>query len=100
MEKITYEELKKRFRDHEATHPKEPLVGFIVFTEDSFTKHYSLESRTYAVHSNNKAFQSGKVSFGIFAGNLDGTAFVCLDWFMAEERGGEDGWKVDYCYLE
>ena len=108
MERITYEELKKKFRNHEATppYPKEPLTGFIVFTEDSFAKFYfakfySLESRTYKVRSDNKAFQPNKRGYSIFVGNLDGTdPGVCLEQYMAEERGGKDGWKVDYCYLE
>lgn len=100
MEKITYAELAQKFRAHESTRPTEHLTAHIVFTEDSFTKHYSEESRTYEVSSNNKAFQPGMGGYSIFGSCLDGTDIgVRLEAYMAAEKGGKDGWKVDYCYL-
>lgn len=100
MEKITYNELFKRFRAHEQTNPTEHLTGHIVFTEDSWPKKYPLESRTYVVSSDNKAFIPGMAGYSIYGGSLDGTdPCVRLERYMAAERGGKDGWKVDYCYI-
>ena len=101
MKKITYKELKAIFQAHESTRPKDHLTACIVFTEDSFTEPYSLESRTYVVSSDNKAFQSCMGGYSIFAYNLDGSdPCIRLERFMAAEHGGKDGWKVDYCYLK
>lgn len=100
MEKITYSELTKRFYSHEATRPTEHLTAHIVFTEDSFTKKYPLESRTYVVSSDNKAFIPGMGGYSIYGSALDGSdPCVRLERYMAAERGGKDGWKVDYCYI-
>lgn len=55
---MSYQEMTKRFREAEHNR-KEHLTGYVVFTEDSFDKPYSEESRTYVISSNNKAFQSG-----------------------------------------
>ena len=100
MEKITYNELRKLFYDHESTNPTEHLTAHIVFTEDSWPDKYPLESRTYVVSSDNKAFIPGMGGYSIYGGSLDGTdPCVRLEAYMAAERGGKDGWKVDYCYL-
>lgn len=100
MEKITYNELCKLFRSHEENHPKEHLTAHIVFTEDSFTKEYPLDSRTYVVSSDNKAFIPGMGGYSIYGGSIDGSdPCVRLERYMAAEHGGKDGWKVDYCYL-
>lgn len=101
MEKNTYEELKAIFLAHERTNPKDHLTACIVFTADSFMKPYSLESRTFVVSSNNKAFLPRMGGYSIFASSLDGSdRGVRLEQYMAAERGGKDGWKVDYCYLK
>lgn len=106
MEKISYDELAARFRAHESAvrcapyHEAKHLTGCIVFTADSFKKPYSLESRTYAVSSNNKAYQPNMGGYSIFGSAIDGSATgVRLEAYMAAEKGGKDGWKVDYCYL-
>ena len=98
--KLTYGELAKIFRDHESGHPKKHLTGAIVFTEGSFEKDYSKESRTYIVSSENKAFMPNMGGYSIFGSALDGSDNnVRLEQFMAAEKGGKNGWKVDYCYL-
>ena len=66
MKKITYAELRNLFREHESTNPREHLTGFIVFTEDTFEHSYPLDSRTYEVSSNNKAFQPGMGGYSIY----------------------------------
>ncbi len=101
MEKITYAELAELFRQHESTCPTEHLTGCIVFTEDSFEKPYPLEARSYVVSSNNKAYLPGMIGgYSIFGSALDGSdKGVRLEAYMAAERGGKDGWKVEYCYL-
>jgi len=101
MKKITYAELKEAFRQHERNHPKEHLIGYVVFTEDSFTQAYSLESRTYQVSSDNKAFIPNTGGYSIFASAIDGSdSWVRIEQYMREELGGDKGWKVDYCYME
>lgn len=97
---MTYRMLKARFREAENNRSGH-LTGYIVFTQDSFTKPYSLESRTYVVSSDNKAFQPNMGGYSIFASALDGTDMgVRLEQYMAEERGGKDGWKVERCYMK
>lgn len=100
IEEMPYSELKKRFRDAEGT-GKNHMVGYIVFTEDSFTQKYSEAARTYVVSSNNKAFRPGMGGYSIFASSLDGTdSGVRLDWYMKAEHGGKDGWEIERCYVK
>ena len=100
MEKISYSQLAKVFREHESRNPKESLTAHIVFTEGSFDKLWPLESRTYVVSSRNKAYMPDMGGYSIFGSSLDGSdPYVRLDYYMAAERGGKDGWVVDYCYL-
>lgn len=63
---MSYQEMTKRFREAE-NNRGEHLTGYVVFTEDSFDKPYSEESRTYVISSNNKAFQSGMGGYSIYA---------------------------------
>ena len=101
---MTYSEMKEMFRKHEAERIKsgrEPLTGYIVFSSDSFLKPYSLESRTYEISSDNKAFNCRTGGYSIFGTSLDGTDVgVRLDQYMADERGNTDGWKVERCYVK
>ena len=102
MEKITYAELAAAFRKHEreATDGSH-LTGCIVFTEDSFTAPYSLEARTYRVSSNNKAYQPNMGGYSIYGSAIDGSdPMIRLEGYMAAEKGGRNGWRVEYCYLE
>ena len=106
MKKITYNELASIFRAHENAmdclpyHERTHLRGCIVFTEDSFTQPYSLEARTYEVSSDNKAYRPHMGGYSIYGSAIDGTdSGVRLEAYMAAEKGGKDGWRVDYCYL-
>ena len=66
------------------------LKGVIVFTEDSFSKIYPLESRSYEVTNHNKAWLPNMCSNSIFGNSLDGTDNgVRLDWYMH----GDGAWK-------
>jgi len=95
MKKITFDQLRNAFYKHESSGKEGHLTGYIVFTADSFKKPYSLESRTYVVSSDNKAFQPDKISNSIFASALDGSdECVRLDMYIY------DGWKIDYCYMQ
>lgn len=97
---MKYAELKAIFKAHEANHPGEHLTAHIVFTQDSFTKPYARESRTYVVSSYNKAFRPNMGGYSIYGNCLDGTdPMVRLEGYMAAERGGKDGWIVEDCYL-
>ncbi|MEI3121030.1 MAG: hypothetical protein V8S86_08620 [Eubacteriales bacterium] len=53
---MTYSTMRSYFRTAERAH--QHLSGFIVFSSASFDKEDSVESRTYAVSSDNKAFRS------------------------------------------
>ena len=99
--KMTYGEMGAKFREHERSNPSTHLTGFIVFTEDSFDKPYSLESRTYKVSSDNKAYRPNMGGYSIFGWAIDGSdPGVRLERLMAAEKGGANGWQVDYCYME
>lgn len=97
---MKYAELRKLFIEHESKNPKEHLTAHIIFAEDSWDEKYPLESRTYAVSSNNKAFQPNMCGYSIYGGSIDGTdPMVRLEAYMADERGGKNGWKVEDCKL-
>lgn len=98
---MSYGELKQVFSDAERNGSGKHISGYIVFTEDSFDKPYSEESRTYIVSSNNKAFQPNMGGYSIYASSLDGSdPMVRLEGYMAAEHGGADGWKVERCYTK
>ena len=100
MVEMSYTEMKNRFREAE-TNRKEHLVGYITFTSDSFKEPYSEEARTYGVSSDNKAFIPNMGGYSIYGSSLDGSdMMVRLDMYMADERGGKDGWKIEKCVLK
>ena len=97
---MSYGELTSRFREAERN-GGEHLTGYIVFTEDSFTKPYPEAARTYAVSSNNKAFQPNMGGYSIYASALDGSdPMIRLEGYMQSEKGGKDGWKIERCYMK
>lgn len=98
---VTYGELVSHFKAVERTKAGKHLSGYIVFTEDSFTAPYDERARTYAVSSNNKAFQPSMGGYSIYGSSLDGTdPCVRLEQYMAVERGGKNGWIIERCYLK
>jgi hypothetical protein len=95
---MTYQELKNLFRAAERN--RQHLTGYIVFSPASFTQEYSLESRTYMVSSDNKAFQCRMGGYSIFASSLDGSdRYVRLEQYMSAECAGRDGWQIERCYM-
>ena len=95
---MTYSAMRNYFRTAERA--RQHLTGYIVFSPASFTKEYSVESRTYVVSSDNKAYQPNKGGSSIFAVALDGSdAGVRLEQYMAAEYGGKDGWQIERCYM-
>lgn len=97
---MTYQEMKNRFREAEKTHGAH-LTGYLVFSQESFQSPYSEQSRTYQISSDNKAFNCTTGGYSIFGDSLDGSdRGVRLDLYMADERGGKDGWKVERCYMK
>ena len=96
-ELITFGELDSQMMKWNSEHDQEKasLSGVIVISSDSFKKEYSLESRSYRVWNNNRAFQHDKIANSIFGSSLDETDVgVRLDWYI------HNGWKVDYCYMQ
>ena len=95
---MTYRKLREYFRT--AERQGQHLAGYIVFSPASFEQPYPLESRTYAVSSDNKAFQPNMGGYSIYASSLDGSdPLVRLEQYMAAEYGGKDGWQVERCYM-
>lgn len=98
---MTYGELKAAFEKAECDGTGNHLTGYIVFSEDSFDKPYDEEARTYVVSSNNKAFIPGMGGYSIYGSALDGSdPCIRLERYMACEKGGQDGWTVERCYVK
>lgn len=98
---MTYGELAAKFRAQERSGTGQHMLGYIVFTEDSFLEPYTEEQRTYVVSSDNKAFKPNMGGYSIYASSLDGVdKMVRLEAYMAAEHGGKNGWKVERCYTE
>jgi hypothetical protein len=96
---MTYQQMKELFREAEKEHG-EHLTGYIVFSQASFEKPYSLASRTYVVSSDNKAYQPNMGGYSIYASALDGSDNgVRIEQYMASEQGGKDGWQIERCYM-
>lgn len=98
---MLYRELRDRFIKFNREHPNAtPLKGFIVFSAENWPKTYSEKSRTYEVHSDNKAFRPNASSCSLFGSSLDGTdQGVRLDWYMAD-FGIPGGWAVERCIIK
>ena len=62
---MSYKQLTSEFYKQESGPSKEHLTGYIVFTQDSFSRPYPEMSRTYVVSSNNKAFIPGMGGYSI-----------------------------------
>lgn len=98
---MSYAQMTKAFREAESKGDGMHAVGYVVFSSDSFDIAYPLEARTYAISSNNKAFQAGMGGYSIYGSSLDGSdPIVRLDAYMANEKGGKDGWKIERCYMK
>ncbi len=95
---LSYGTMKSYFRAAERA--GKHLLGFIMFTQDSFKNEYSEESRTYMVSSANKAFQPNMGGYSIYASAVDGSdPIVRSEQFMADEHGGKNGWHIERCYM-
>lgn len=95
---MTYKEMTDFFLAAEQA--GKHLTGYIVFTQDSFEKSYSTESRTYEVSSDNKAYKPNMGSRSIYGSSLDRTDLcVRLERYMAVEKGEPSGWRIERCYM-
>ena len=95
---MTYQKMRGYFRT--AERQNQHLTGYIVISQASFEEKYSLESRTYVVSSDNKAYQPNMGGYSIFAVALDGSdAGVRLEQYLSSEYGGQDGWQIERCYM-
>ena len=67
------------------------LHGYVVFTENSFDRPYSKESRTYLFSQNNKYFKKDAIGCSLFAGSLDKSdPSVNLKYYLGN-------WKIEEC---
>ena len=98
---MSYGELTVKFREAECRGDGKHVSGYIVITEDSFRESYPVEARTYAVSSNNKAFQPNMGGYSIYGSAIDGSdPMVRLERYLAAEKGGKDGWKIERCFMK
>ena len=83
----------------QAAKEKRVVDAFVTFTPDSFENAYTQLERTYLFTSNNKAFASPSCGgYSIFGDCMDGKdSGVRLERYMADEKGGKDGWKIENC---
>lgn len=99
---MDYKQLKELFSQHEREHPETHLTACITFSSfgSDNRREYSWDSRTYEISSDNKAFRSNQGGYSIFGCCLDGSdKCVRLDHYMREEKGCENGWVVEDCFL-
>lgn len=74
------------------------LEGYIVISQSSFTKEYSVEARTYKITAENKAFDVQANGYSIYGTSLDGTdSNVRLDRYLKVEHG--EAWDIEECYI-
>lgn len=103
LRKISYAELKSKMcaQNKEEGGKTERIYGTIVFREDNWPgKHYTLEQRSYIIDSDAKAFKHWMGGYSIFSHDIANTdPCLKLTEYMYDERGGDNGWKIDYCYL-
>ena len=93
---LSYREMADMF-SHINKIGAEHLCGYIVFSEDSFDKFYSEQSRTYVISSDNKAFKPNMGGYSIFGSCLDGTdQNIRLEEYMR----GKNAWHIDRCYMK
>lgn len=98
IHEFSYGEMTELFANAEQS--KKHISGYIVISQDSFPEHYPESARTYAVSSDNKAFQPNMGGYSIYASAIDGSdPMVRLEQYMAAEKGGKDGWKIERCYM-
>lgn len=92
---LSYREMSDMFTHINVT-GGEHLCGYIVFSEDSFDKTYSEQSRTYVISSDNKAFKPSAGGYSIYGSCLDGTdQNIRLEAYMR----GEKAWHIERCYM-
>lgn len=93
---MKYQELKKFLC--KAAKEKRVVDAFVTFTPDSFEKAYTQLERTYLFASNEKAFSADACGYSIFGNCMDGSDMgIRLERYMADEKGGKNGWKIENC---
>ena len=95
---MTYPELRDLFVEHNKTQLAKPVSACIVFAESNWPdRHYPVQSRTYEISSDNKAFRSSCCSTSLFGSCLDGTdQMVRLDWYMKDFGNKGMVWPLFY----
>ena len=94
---MEYKELRNILCAAAAEH--KTIEAFVTFTQDSFPgTEYTLPERTYWFTSKEKAFSADKGGYSIFGNCMDGSDMgVRLELYMADEKGGKNGWKTENC---
>jgi len=104
MEKFSWFDMLSYLREFNSKHnitskgdPDHICTVAAVISEDSFTKEYSLEERTYIFTNNNKAVLPNMCSNSIFADSKDGSdCGVNLNEYIGPRK---TDWHVEYCYI-
>ncbi|MEC2463454.1 hypothetical protein P9X10_00885 [Bacillus cereus] len=91
MEQVTLNELRENDNWEKAV---------IVFKQESFSKEFTENQRSYEINRDSHYFKPDSISGSLFGNCLDGTDDgVRLDIYM--KRLPEEGkrWLVEYCYI-
>lgn len=92
---LSYREMSDMFT-HINRIGAEHICGYIVFSEASFDKPYSEQSRTYVISSDNKAFKPNMGGYSIYGSCLDGSdQNIRLEGYMR----GKNAWHIERCYM-
>ena len=101
MERMTFEQVKEKFRQYNKAYDLHygvstevrPMVAIVVYSQSNWNKPFTEKERSYRITSNGgKALFNNMLGNSIFGDCLDGEDLgVRLDAY---------DWKVDYCYIE
>lgn len=72
----------------------------VVFSQDSFSREYSEESRSYSFTKNEKFFQDDSISNSLHGKCLDGTESIRLDYYLFEPDVTGQQWTVEKIYIK
>lgn len=79
---------------------EEHLIGYIVFSQESFPYYCSQQSRTYRVSSRNNAFLPNSTNNLIYATPLSVPAHaIRIDHHLYSEIDAEGHWEIEYCFV-
>ena len=96
--RVIFDSIEKTERDFWSLQDKvDWKYAMITFTQDSFDKEYSVDSRTYMFGSDEKLFNPKMLGVSLFATNLDASDISVNLWRYM--MNGKDSWHIEKCYV-